>query len=398
MTRNEFVKVCGLLGISLPFQSVISACSTDDNSNSDPIDTSESVLIIGAGAAGMAAGHLLAQRGINFQILEASSSHGGRIKRNNNFADFPIPLGGEWLHTSPSVLSDIVNDSSITINTQTVPYNLQQDTAGYFNGSSLTVVPLGSVFGNDFIDRKFVGSSWFDFFETYILPSVQSRITFNTPVTSIDYSGDKVIVTDTQGQTYSADRIIVTVPVKILQSGSIAFTPALPAAKQTAIQNINVWGGFKAFFKFSASFYPTYLSFDDSETAAGQRIYYDAAYAQSTNMNILGLFSVGQQAEPYQALSGDAQRDYMLSELDAVFNGAASTNYIDHIVQNWNEEPYAKGAYITDQENWKTVRTLGESVGNKLYFAGDAYTNGEDWSSVHIAAQSARAAVDELVG
>ncbi|MDC8004562.1 FAD-dependent oxidoreductase [Aureisphaera galaxeae] len=397
MTRSEFVKVCGLLGISLPFQSVLHACSTDDNGG-DPIESSESVLIIGAGAAGMAAGHLLAQQGIDFRILEASSRYGGRTKRNNSFADFPIPLGGEWLHVDTSVLSEIVNDPSVNINTQTVPYDLENDTAGYYDGSSLSVVPLGTVFGNDFIDRKFVGSSWFDFFETYVLPSVQSRITFNTPVTAIDYSGDKVTVTDDQGQTYSADRIIVTVPVKILQSGSIAFTPALPAAKQNAIQNVNVWGGFKAFFKFSNNFYPTYLAFDDSETPAGQRLYYDAAYGQNTNMNVLGLFSVGQQAEPYQALSGDALRDYILNELDAVFNGAASANYVDHIVQNWNEEPYAQGAYITDQENWKMVRTLGESVNNKLYFAGDAYSDGEDWSSVHVAARSARAAVDEMVG
>ena len=44
------------------------------------------VLIIGAGAAGLAAGHALAQRGIDFQILEASDRIGGRlIGKNRGF-------------------------------------------------------------------------------------------------------------------------------------------------------------------------------------------------------------------------------------------------------------------------------------------------------------------------
>ena len=39
------------------------------------------VLIIGAGAAGITAGHLLAERGVDFEILEASSTHGGRVRK-----------------------------------------------------------------------------------------------------------------------------------------------------------------------------------------------------------------------------------------------------------------------------------------------------------------------------
>ncbi len=394
MTRSEFVKVCGLLGVSLPFQSFFTSCSNDDNGN--PIDSSESVIIIGAGPAGMAAGHLLAQRGVNFRILEASSTYGGRIRHTTTFADFPISLGGEWIHVANSILPEIVNNPSTQITTQTQGYS-NQDPVGYFDGNTLTMSTIGATGGET--DLKFVGSSWLDFFETYILPNVQSRITYNTPISAIDYTGDRVTVTDTNGQTYTADRVIVAVPVKILQSGMVTFTPSLPSEKQNAINSVSVWGGFKAFFKFSEEFYPTYLAFEDSQTEAGQKLYYDAAYAQNTNSNILGLFTVGQQAEPYQNLSGNAQRDYILNELDTVFgSNIATSNYIDHVVQNWNEETFAKGAYIVDHEDWRKVRTLGESVANKVYFAGDAYTDGEDWSSVHTAARSAKRAVQEMVG
>ena len=159
-----------------------------------------------------------------------------------------------------------------------------------------------------------------------------------------------------------------------------------------------VWSGFKAFFKFSTQFYGAYLALSDSETDQGQRVYYDAAYAQTTSDNILGLFAVGQQAELYQSLTGIAQRDYILNELDSFFgSNLASNNYIDHIVQNWNTEPYAQAAYVRDQEDWQLVRTLGESVNGKLFFAGDAYTTGDDWSSVHAAVRSASRAVSTIV-
>ncbi|WP_299526612.1 FAD-dependent oxidoreductase [Winogradskyella sp.] len=393
MKRNEFLKLCGLLGISFPLQSVISSCSSSNtNSNNNP---PESVIIIGAGPAGMAAGYLLAQQGINFQIIEANSSYGGRIKHNTAFSNFPISMGGEWIHVASSILPEIVNDASVTITTETQGYN-NSDLVQEWDGNTITETTLGNIGGSQ--DLKFVGSSWLGFFETYVLPSIQNNIIYNTPITGIDYSSNDVIVTSSNGQTFTAEKVIVAVPVKILQNAVINFTPELPNNKQQAINNVEVWGGFKAFFKFTSKFYGAYLGLPDSETDQGQRIYYDAAYAQNTSDNILGLFSVGQQAEQYQNLSGNAQRDYILNELDTIFgNNIASNGYLDHIVQNWNAEPYAQAAYIRDQENWQLLRTLGQSVNNKLYFAGDAYTNGEDWSSVHTAVRSAKRAVEEMV-
>ena len=393
MKRDEFLKLCGLLGISIPVYPVLTACNTSNtnSSNSRP----ESVLIIGAGPAGMSAGFLLAQQGINFQIIEANSSYGGRIKHNTEFSNFPISMGGEWIHVENSILNEAVNDSSANFNGLTQGYS-NSDVVQVWDGSSLSETSVGNEGG--WSDLKFVGSSWLGFFETYVLPSIQDNIIYNTPINAVNYESDQVSVTSTNGQTFTADKVIVTVPVKLLQEDVISFTPSLPSNKQQAINNVEVWSGFKAFFKFTSKFYGVYLELPDSETSQGQRIYYDAAYAQNTPDNILGLFSVGTQAEAYQNLSGIAQRDYILNELDTIFgNTIASDNYIDHIVQNWNAEPYAQAAYITDQENWQRVRTLGESVNNKLYFAGDAYTTGDDWSSVHTAIRSARRAVDAMV-
>ena len=76
--------MCRILGLSLSLSSVMKACSEA------AIQTSNvsNIIIIGAGAAGLAAGYLLQQQGIKFQILEASSTYGGRMKRTTEFANF----------------------------------------------------------------------------------------------------------------------------------------------------------------------------------------------------------------------------------------------------------------------------------------------------------------------
>ena len=395
MERREFVAACSLFGISLPFQSILQGCSNDDEAPIIAGNFEGTVLIIGAGAAGMATAYLLEQQGISYQILEADTWYGGRFRTNNSFTDFPIPLGAEWLHVSANELPAIVNDETVNIDTTLLPYS-ESDTSGYYSNGNLTITEVGSAV-NDDEDQKFIGSSWFDFFEDYIVPSIQNKMRFNTKITSIDYSGEKVMATDSEGQQYEADKLVVTVPLKLLQLGEVQFTPELPNNKQNAIADANIWSGMKVFLKFSEHFYPTFLYFDDSETREGQRLYYDAAYGQNSADNVLGLFSVGRQAEVYQQYSGDALKDYILAELDEIFDGKASETFQDILAQNWNEQPYAKAAYLEDNASSSISRRMAPSVNDKLYFAGCSYTQFDDWSSVHTAARSARDAVRELI-
>ncbi|MEX0288045.1 MAG: flavin monoamine oxidase family protein [Flavobacteriaceae bacterium] len=388
MRRDEFVKMCSLLGISMPFQSVLASCKPND---SDAITNFKgTVLIIGAGAAGMTAGYLLNQRGIDFQILEASSGHGGRIKTNTDFADFPIPLGAEWLHVRRGIFDEIINNPSIEVDVQTTPYDPNVDYA-LFEGMQISMKDVGFT-----IDQKFVNSSWYHFYEKYVFPSIRDQISYNQIVTSIDYADNRVLV-NTSDDSFSADKVICTVPVKTLQNGAIAFSPALPKSKLDAIEEVTVWDGFKAFIEFSEKFYPAAVAFDIQPESAGQKLYYDAAYGQNSDRHILGLFTVGSGTLPYRELPDGELINFMLNELDSIFDNQASPNYISHITQNWNEEPFIEGAYIHDNEDWRKLRTLGESVDNTLFFAGSAYTEGNDWSSVHTAARSAIRAVNEIL-
>ncbi|NET35713.1 MAG: FAD-dependent oxidoreductase [Cyanothece sp. SIO1E1] len=90
MKRSEFLKVCSVLGIGVPF---LSSCSS--NKVEAILKPGEKVVIVGAGAAGMSAAYLLKRRGVDITVLEASNTYGGRIESDKDFADFTIPLGAE---------------------------------------------------------------------------------------------------------------------------------------------------------------------------------------------------------------------------------------------------------------------------------------------------------------
>ena len=66
------------------------------------------MIIIGGGAAGLSAACLLHRKGIQCLISEASSRCGGRLKKLEHFADFPLNAGAEWLHDRKSFTGELI--------------------------------------------------------------------------------------------------------------------------------------------------------------------------------------------------------------------------------------------------------------------------------------------------
>ena len=57
-------------------------------------------------------------------------------------------------------------------------------------------------------------------------------------VVEVDYSGDRVTVATSSGETFNADRVIVTVPLALLKAEVIRFCPPLPEKKVDAIRSL----------------------------------------------------------------------------------------------------------------------------------------------------------------
>src|SRR5947209_17272598 len=74
----------------------------------------ESVLIIGAGVAGLAAAQHLARAGMKVTILEARDRLGGRIYTlHHRKLPIPVELGAEFIHGKPNEIWNIVNAENL---------------------------------------------------------------------------------------------------------------------------------------------------------------------------------------------------------------------------------------------------------------------------------------------
>lgn len=71
--------------------------------------------------------------------------------------------------------------------------------------------------------------------------------------------------------------------------------------------------------------------------------------------------------------------------------------YLDEIVQNWDEEEFIEGSYVFHNEKEpQNIEALAEPMEEKVFFAGEAY-NLSGWNAtVNGAAQSAYQCIDSI--
>ncbi len=375
MTRKEFIEKSLMMGIGLPFLSsaLLHSCSKEDSIFPQfQTNFSGKVIIVGAGAAGLAAGYLLKRYGVDFEIVEAAPVYGGRLKKASNFADFPIDIGAEWIHTDPKILADILNNPNSNAQIDILVYN-PQTIQSWKNGRLRT----HNYISNFYSEWKFKNSTWFDFFEQFIVPEISNHIVLNQPITEINYAGDKVVLTTNSNETFEADKVLITTPIKTLQQEQITFSPALPTEKKEAIASIFMGDGIKIFVEFKEKFYPDMLAFGNILQALSEeeKFVYDAAFRKNSNKHILGLFAINEKARAYTQLNSEQEMiNQFIAELDEIFDGKASANYLSHIIQNWSQEPYIQGAYSYSFEGnqRKIVETINTPLMDKIYFAGEA--------------------------
>ncbi|WP_375559634.1 flavin monoamine oxidase family protein [Bernardetia sp. OM2101] len=416
MDRRNFLKQSALVslgGLLLP-STFLSSCSKD--TLFEETDYDGKVTIIGAGAAGLYAAYVLKSKGIDFEILEASNKYGGRVGKLDTFANFPIDLGAQWMHGTNTILGDIAlkSKTKITVDESEAVFWFQNQLVeslpkdiSIFSGEDLPDVSYQEYasqkgFGEEYkyiveniagdqgaaaarlsakyngIDEEKLNSgdddlkfeeTFFDFIDREIAVHVKDKIQLNTIVKKIDYSSDKISITDSNNSVYTTDKVIITVPITILQDGDIEFSPVLPSAQTAAFNKIGMDAGMKVFMKFSSRFYEQNII--GGEVCAA---YADDSVGKSANDNVLLGFVMGIQAEELTALGSDeAIVNALLAELDTMYEGQATASFIDSHVENWTTNPFVKGAYSYSSVGIGDARKeAAKPVNDKLFFAGEA--------------------------
>jgi monoamine oxidase len=364
-----------------------------------------SVIVVGAGTAGLVAAYdVKMQSACNVTVLEASSVHGGRLKKDDQLADFPIDLGGEWIESASgrAILDEIVNDASVNITVETFPFALP--TFEWFEIKNKMAQVTGPL---DF-GLHFKNSTWYDFITDYIFSALDpSEVVVSCQVKSIDYSdvSSGLVQVDSTCGTFQADRVVVAVPLTVMQDGDIEFNPPLPKAQQKVLDSVDMPAGVKVFLRFTEAFYPPSFSiFSDliKYPDFSPRYFYNETSGQHSTDNIMGVFSYGESAEKlYADLSNVEIFQSVMATLDGIFDGQASANIEDYVVQNWAMEPFIRGAYsFQTPDKSLLLKIMQKPLNNRVYFAGEYLpdpTTNDGNGSVHNAALSGRYAVSQFL-
>ena len=354
------------------------------------------IVIIGAGASGLAAARILENNNIDYQIIEATNRHAGRIKKNTTLADFPIDVGAEWIHNFPHTLNRLIGKKGNQVDEMLIPYHLEN--AYNWNGEkykSVSPWELDTMF-KIMPEYKFKNSTWYDYIDKNFAKKVKHKIKFNSPVREINYEGKKVQITTSSGEVYVADKVLVTVSIGVLKNNLIKFIPELNDEKMKAINSIGFLPGFKLVMKFSEKFYPDAVN---CEVETGEKVFYDVAFKKNTQSNILGLLATGSSAEEYSKIGSEKKIiSSVLHELDQIFGGKASKAYSgEYVLENWGQHEFTLGTWAEAfLSNESVISTLNESLNDKIYFAGEAYDVSKQLG-VHAAILSGYHSIDKLL-
>ncbi len=402
------------------------------------------VAIVGAGAAGLAAGRRLVEAGLEVAILEARDRIGGRAWTVDVRPGVPADLGCEWLHCAdrnPLVavarsLGFEVDEHPEFWSTRSSRLRLGQlayddlkaaladfwaeiDACGEANrdvacaelfdpesrwhpwlDSAMGRIAGASLAEVSALDQARIKETDLNWRLPAGYGSVIARygdalpVTLEAPVTRIDWSGPAMTL-DTPKGLVTARAVILALPASLIAAEAIAFAPALPPTKQEAASNLPLGSDLKVFLAA------------DGKPFGGQ---YDMQYSGRFERNDSGHYLIhpygrpiveayygGQNARDLEDAGPAAMLDFAMEELADVF-GAEFRGELSLITHSsWMSDPWARGSYSYARPGWADARaTLAAPLDDRLFFAGEA-TSTPDAASCHGAYQSGLDAAEDVL-
>lgn len=205
-------------------------------------------------------------------------------------------------------------------------------------------------------------------------------IHLNTPVQTIDYSGDVVKVTTTSGSQFTAQRVLVTIPLTLLQKAIIQFFPALPERKLKAIHSLGTGVIEKIALQFPYRFWDRKVQGADyfghvppsPENRGMFSVFYDMdpKGKQSVLMSVI----TGEALATIRDLEDKQVADMCLKVLRELFQDQEVPEYQRFFVTHWSRDAWAQMSYsfVKTGGSGEAYDIIAEDVQGKVFFAGEA--------------------------
>lgn len=406
---------------------------------------SPDVVVLGAGAAGLAAAARVVRAGRSVLVLEARERIGGRVwTRRMPGLDVPVELGGEFIHGSPAVTLSLLRQARIpkvpsasrqrrVAGRRLAPVDPFGEAKRAFADKSLLEEKDLSV--ADFLARRRlpartrtfaklmvqgydaadpglasardIAEEWgsdavgsdqprprggygplLDWLAARLL-AAGGRLRLSSPVREVRWRKGRVEVRG-DGFAFSARRAIVTLPLGILQSSSIRFHRGIE--KEEAMKRLISGPVVKAALRFPRVFWPEGVAFFHAPRAAFPT-FWDLLPSRAP---VLIGWAGGPKAEVLSGKSEQVLGHSVLQSLKSVFGSFPEPDEV--LIQDWKADPFSRGAYSYVRVGGQGAReVLAAPLEDTLFFAGEATNTEGESGTVGGALQTGQRAAREVL-
>ncbi|HUN23676.1 MAG TPA: FAD-dependent oxidoreductase [Anaerolineales bacterium] len=216
-------------------------------------------------------------------------------------------------------------------------------------------------------------------------------------VSHIDHSGKDVQITTNKG-SYSAPKCVITLPLGVLKSGMVQFSPALPSAKQKVMQRMGMGLLNKLYLKFPNVFWDkdaVLIGYVNPQPEQWQE--WLNLYKVIGEPILLG-FNAGTFGRKIEQMKDSELVASAMKVLTTLY-GKSIPQPTGWLATRWASDPLAGGSYsyLGVSATADDYDTLAANISKKLYFAGE-HTHREFPASVHGAFLSGERAAKEILG
>ncbi len=420
----------------------------------------ETIIVIGAGAAGLMTAYELSKNNKKVIVLEATERLGGRIYTytNNAFSE-PVELGAEFIHGKLSLTLNLLKQADIKyyvvkgkmFHIEKGQFKKGQDNSVHWAELMKRMkelkhdIPLSDFLQQFFSDDKYesLRESVKHFAEGFDVADIskvstcslykewseendeqyridggyQQLISFleseckkngciiynNCCVKKITWSKNEVNIITMCSRYFKSNRVVITVPLSVLQLDKndisyIEFTPAMDNYLE-ASKNIGFGTVIKILLEFSEAFWQ-HEKKNISFLFTGEKI--PTWWTQFPKNNcILTGWMAGAKAFEFKDASDEDLLESALDSLSAAFAESTSVlknKLLAHKIINWTNAQNIYGAYSYETPQSANARKLlTQPLEQTIFFAGEALDYGVMIGTVEAALESGKQAALKII-
>ncbi|MEP6391153.1 MAG: NAD(P)/FAD-dependent oxidoreductase [Halioglobus sp.] len=192
--------------------------------------------------------------------------------------------------------------------------------------------------------------------------------------------------------------IINTLPIGVLQSGDVQFSPGLPDDKQAAIDGLTMGSVVVIPMAFNEPFWMDAVPNYGGWYSTDGRVYFGVPHPEEGTTPVVKGFFSGAAADQLSAEGPEQAIQTAIGWLEQASGISGLGGKLQwHHVQDWITDPYSRGSYsVTRPGGYGLRATLAQPLGKSLFFAGEATAPPPHYQTVHGAYMSGKRVAAEV--